>query len=363
MTIKRDALVIGDDLPANAAGDGTAATGRRNALRLGLAASAFALSGAAAARAADSLTIEPAGVKIDNLEVAKNLTARGELTVEGGATLKGSKKPLTVAGDATVAGKLDFGKSLGQRVILYDPDYTLGIQPATMYFRTLENFAWYYGGEPDANVKLGAGAAKKAMSLSNNELTVAGPIKIDGKNVLEFGAGIKGKEISAGQIGYQAHSGDALDFVGAGTTSANRKIKLWAEGGATLTGSLTVTGNISIGTLSAAGGVEHLRMLRGIIKDDGTKVAGNGFTVARVADRGLYDITFDPGFPSVPGASATQIFGFFSTGNAPATNTGGSTTDNAVIAHLSADRMRVKTGDSGGSEKPRNFSFIVIGPR
>jgi hypothetical protein len=81
------------------------------------------------------------------------------------------------------------------------------------------------------------------------------------------------------------------------------------------------------------------------------------------ANRGLYDITFTPGFPSIPAASATQIYGRANTGNEAATSEGGETTDNAVIAHLSADRMRVKTGDGGGNETPRVFSFIVIGPR
>jgi hypothetical protein len=158
VTIRRDALVIGDDLPANAAaGDGTAATGRRNALRLGLAASAFALSGAGAARAADSLTIEPAGVKIDTLQVAKSLT-------------------------------------------------------------------------------------------------VSGPMKIDGKNALEFGTGISGKEGSAGKIGYQTFTTDALDIVGAGPTNTNRKIKFWAEGGATLAGNLDITGTVKAQSLVTSAG-------------------------------------------------------------------------------------------------------------
>jgi hypothetical protein len=106
-------------------------------------------------------------------------------------------------------------------------------------------------------------------------------------------------------------------------------------------------------------------MLRGIVNSDGTKFGGGeGFTVKPVApNRGLYDITFTPGFPSIPAASATQIFGRANTGNEAATSEGGDTTDNAVIAHLSADRMRVKTGGSSGRESPRFFSFIVIGPR
>ena len=52
-------------------------TDRRKALGLGLAASALALSGRGKARAADALTIDPGGVRIDNLTVAKSLTVDG----------------------------------------------------------------------------------------------------------------------------------------------------------------------------------------------------------------------------------------------------------------------------------------------
>jgi hypothetical protein len=62
-------------------------TGRRNALRLGLVASAVALSGRGTARAADALSIGPNGVNIDNLQVAKSLTVAGnaELKTPAGA--------------------------------------------------------------------------------------------------------------------------------------------------------------------------------------------------------------------------------------------------------------------------------------
>ena len=121
---------------------------RHTALRLGLVASAVALSGRGTARAADALSIGPAGVNIDNLDVAKGLR-------------------------------------------------------------------------------------------------VSGPIKIDGKNTLEFGAGISGKQGDAGKIGYQTYSDD-LDIVGAGTDATNRKIKFWAEGGALLSGGLTVTQSMTV---------------------------------------------------------------------------------------------------------------------
>ncbi|MEZ4731472.1 MAG: interleukin-like EMT inducer domain-containing protein [Caldilineaceae bacterium] len=77
-------------------------------------------------------------------------------------------------------------------------------------------------------------------------LHVAGPLKIDGANTLELGAGVNGKETNAGKIGYQTFTNDALDIIGAGASSVNRKIKLWAEGGATIAGNLTVMGELRV---------------------------------------------------------------------------------------------------------------------
>jgi hypothetical protein len=97
------------------------------------------------------------------------------------------------------------------------------------------------------------------------KLHVAGNMKIDGSNTLEFGAGVAGKEVSAGKIGYQVWTGDALDIVGAGTTSSNRKIKFWSEGGATFNGNLNIGTNQLI--LSGSGlqdkGGDHLRIWSG----------------------------------------------------------------------------------------------------
>jgi hypothetical protein len=62
------------------------------------------------------------------------------------------------------------------------------------------------------------------------KLHIAGGVKIDGANTLEFGAGVVGKEANAGKIGYRAFSNDALDIIGAGTGS-NRVVRVYAESG------------------------------------------------------------------------------------------------------------------------------------
>ena len=87
------------------------------------------------------------------------------------------------------------------------------------------------------------------------KLHVAGNMKIDGTNTLEFGAGIAGKEVSAGKIGYRTFSTDALDIVGAGTGS-NRVIRFYAENGAGFNGAVNAQ---SFNTNSDARFKTHVR--------------------------------------------------------------------------------------------------------
>lgn len=101
--------------------------------------------------------------------------------------------------------------------------------------------------DPNGKVKIDNLSVQKSLS-------VAGPMQIDGKNALELGAGIA-KEVSAGQIAYQKHSGDALDIVGAGAEVGNRKIAMWAEGGARLTGGLTATGTVKAQSFETNSGI------------------------------------------------------------------------------------------------------------
>jgi hypothetical protein len=83
-------------------------------------------------------------------------------------------------------------------------------------------------------------------------LHIAGGMKIEGANTLELGAGLPGKEVNAGKIGYQSFTPDALDIIGAGTSLGNRKVKFWNEGGAEF------AGNIGIGTPATFGVRLHI---------------------------------------------------------------------------------------------------------
>jgi hypothetical protein len=79
--------------------------------------------------------------------------------------------------------------------------------------------------------------------LPTAKFHVNGLVKIQGLNLMEFGAEIPGKEASAGMIGYNAFGTNALTFVGAGTTVSNRAVYFFAEGGTTFGGPTTVNGN------------------------------------------------------------------------------------------------------------------------
>jgi len=76
-------------------------------------------------------------------------------------------------------------------------------------------------------------------------LHVNGPIKIEGANVFEFGAGIIGKELNAGKIGYNSFGSNALEIIGAGTSSSNRRVYFFAEGGTTFSGSVGINQNLN----------------------------------------------------------------------------------------------------------------------
>src|SRR5688572_16385899 len=83
-------------------------------------------------------------------------------------------------------------------------------------------------------------------STPTARLHVNGMVKIDGLNVIEFGADIAGKEVNAGKIGYNSFGSGALEIVGAGTNTTNRAVYFFAEGGTTFSGPVNVQGNIRI---------------------------------------------------------------------------------------------------------------------
>jgi len=372
--------------------DTAARLARRRALGLGALASLFAFIGRSTARAADALTIEPDGATIYAKYInfgnrfgallrlwdpgyefgiqPATVYARSDKNFawyKGGTYLQ---QELAPGGDGTTMMSLSDGN------LAVSGNVTAGGQFVGKGTATLEK-----------NVTV-TGDAALSKTLTGSLLTVTAPGDPNNLNKVSHLRLIRGNSDKTGgkkvylELYQDDPSNDVAEVYPSIRFHHNNKFwhRLEARGDGlhlktgdinsdayqTLTvGNLAANGNLTVSALSVPGGAESLRMLRGIINSDGTKFGGGeGFAVKPVAaNRGLYDITFTPPFPSVPAATATQIFGFASTGNAPATSEGGKTTDNAVITHLSADRMRVKTGDGNGNESARVFSFIVIGPR
>jgi hypothetical protein len=92
-------------------------------------------------------------------------------------------------------------------------------------------------------------------ATATDKLEVNGNIAVRGNNFFEMGKGLSGKEINGGKIGYGVFGyPDALSIVGAGTSSTNRKIRLWSEGGTTVGGSAFVEGNLAVGTTTVPTG-------------------------------------------------------------------------------------------------------------
>ena len=97
------------------------------------------------------------------------------------------------------------------------------------------------------------------------------------------------------------------------------------------------------------------RIIRGSVNADGTIEGGSGFDVTRT-QTGIYYIDFNPPFNNFPTIVATQ--------NHPNWNDftdEARTTDNVVIVGLAENKAMLKTGDSNGDAKDRNFCFIAIG--
>jgi hypothetical protein len=78
------------------------------------------------------------------------------------------------------------------------------------------------------------------------KLHVNGAMKLEGTSLLEFGAGIAGKELNAGKIGYNGFGTNALAIVGAGTNTTNRAVYFFAEGGTTFSGPINLFGTFKV---------------------------------------------------------------------------------------------------------------------
>ncbi|APR79296.1 Flagellar hook-length control protein FliK [Minicystis rosea] len=99
---------------------------------------------------------------------------------------------------------------------------------------------------------------------------------------------------------------------------------------------------------------ESLRTLRGVIGPSGAVLSGAGFTVTKPLT-GVYDVTFNVAFSSMPTVVVTQMY------NGDLGYSAGNTLDNAVVVGVSITKARFKIGDAGGNGADRHFHFIVVG--
>ena len=104
-------------------------------------------------------------------------------------------------------------------------------------FSIADNSGYHFIIGQGGNIGLG-------INPTSARLHVNGDMRLQGLSLFEFGAGTAGKEINAGKIGYNAFGAAGLVFVGGGTSSLNRKVFFFAEGGSTFTGPVNVGGQV-----------------------------------------------------------------------------------------------------------------------
>ena len=105
-------------------------------------------------------------------------------------------------------------------------------------------------------------------------------LKIWQNNYIELGAGIAGKEVNAGKIGYSIFSNDAVDMVGASVGGSARRIRFWAEGGSRFEGPINVS---------------NINSFTGLAKDNiniNANTTTTGFSKLGTSSMGLKTMTF-----------------------------------------------------------------------
>lgn len=193
------------------------------------------------------------------------LTTTGTLSATSNATVAGT---LSAGGTLTTAGQLGVGTTAPSLLVhLTKGDtpairmeqtsaggYTaqtwdIGTNEANFFVRDLTN-----GSVLPFRIRPGAPTSALDIAASGNvgigtstpqaRLDVRGNVKIADTNTLELGAGVAGKEATAGTIGYGNLMPNALNIVGAGTSTTNRRVVVYSEGGMTIKGNLTLTGPV-----------------------------------------------------------------------------------------------------------------------
>lgn len=268
-------------------------------------------------------------------------------------------------------GSFHFGETVRQMLNLWKNEYGIGVQAATLFFRSSFDFCWFRGGT-FSPIRSSAGGGVLQMKLDeagNLGLGIANPavrFHVAGNRIrLESGGKIIDLRADGSAVDLQSTTNNLYLHSSGGPGNNNVFLNPFPGQGDVGIGTqfpaakLDVRGDILLvnGALYAPAAQERLRMIRGNVQQNGAIENGLGFTVTKVG-KGQYQINFTPAFASRPSASVTQVFQDFTDFNA-----GGDTRDNAVIVGMDNTRMVVRTGDNAGKSSDRDFSFVVMGPR
>ena len=114
-------------------------------------------------------------------------------------------------------------------------------------FSIADNTGYHFNMAQGGNIGLG-------IAPSAAKLHVNGEVRIQGTNIFEFGAGVAGKEVNAGKVGYNAFGQNGLVFIGGGTNATNRAVYFFAEGGAIFNGEVNIGGALQLNGNSGTSG-------------------------------------------------------------------------------------------------------------
>lgn len=164
----------------------------------------------------------------------------------------------------------------------------VGGSPAAGWLGTISNHPLNFFADNGGALMtiLSNGSVGIATTSPAAKLHLNGNMKINFDNTIEFGAGVPGKEVNAGKIGYQTFTPGALDIIGAGTVSGNRRIKFWNEGGGEFSGNVLFSNSVGIGTAINA----SYRL----------SVNGNIRSKEVVVETGWADYVFEKNYPLIP---------------------------------------------------------------